>query len=146
MFIPNVMWPTTVAVSTWRSSHHHLFLACVPFNFLLSASGPGFGASRLFACVWIRHNNMSPICVVLSAIFLLRGVYVSWRKSRYTFDLVWCNVMRFPAYWTCCLQQFAFRRQALAPRFEEGTRLALSYVLIIRTFLRHFTRNRSLLW
>ena len=98
-----MMWPTTEAVSTWRSLSPSSWLcSCVPFHSLLSTCGHGFGASRLFVCVcvWIRHNNLSPICLGSMAIFMLRDFYVSWRISRYAFDLVLCNIMRFLA---CCL-------------------------------------------
>ena len=51
-------------------------------------------------CVLIMHYNLSPICLGSMAIFMLRDFYVSWRISRYAFDLVLCNIMRFLA---CCL-------------------------------------------
>ena len=148
------------AVSTWRSLSPSSWLgSCVPFHSLLSTCGPGFGASRLFVCVCvcvsIRHNNLSPICLGSMARFMLWDFYVSWRKSRYAFDLVLCNIMRFLAcclcpqlghsltifiYWRCCLQQFSFQRQALAPRLEESTRLVLSYLWVVFAFIHNLMR------
>ena len=43
-------------------------------------------------------------------------------------------------YWRCCLQQFSFQRQALAPRLEESTRLALSYLWVVFAFIHNLMR------